>query len=65
MNPITFYCPTKNHSQYKDYALEEVLTPPDTPIDVTRQENPYAEALIFLGSFLLDYRNIMYLCPRD
>ena len=65
MNPITFYCPTKNHSQYKGYALEVVLTPLDTPIDATRQEKPNAEPLIFLGWFLLDYRNIMYLCPRD
>ena len=51
MNPITFYCPTKNHSQYKGYALEEVLTPLDTPIDATRQEKPNAEALIFQGGF--------------
>ena len=27
MNPITFYCSTKNHSQYKGYALERVITP--------------------------------------
>ena len=25
MDPIALYCPTKNHSQYKGYALEKAL----------------------------------------
>ena len=32
MDPFTFYCPTKNHSQYRGYALEEVLTPQTLPL---------------------------------